>query len=285
MMDLRAYYGGKNPETMQEWMVRILGALRAQSWIFQTAHWQVKGTGYYGDHLLFERLYDAVQEEIDVIAEKLVGYFGGEAVDALVVLDETQGYVHSWAATDDPYQRCLKAENEFQQLLKLAYNVIQESADMPLGLDDWIMATASTHEAHVMLLQQRVRTASVESGPAAPSAEDMFFDNPEKREVRELAETEAVSNDPDVAEQSKEQKGKPPAVVRHEVQKAKAAPPTPSDIKEEPGGDEFSTLNRFVVVTEEPVPGVPEGHDEVPKHDDSLSKQGSDDVVRSYWRL
>lgn len=37
---------------------------------YQTAHWQSKGVLFYQDHLLFERLYNSVNEEIDTVAEK-----------------------------------------------------------------------------------------------------------------------------------------------------------------------------------------------------------------------
>ena len=277
-MDIRAYYGGKSPETMQGAMESVLGCLRAQYWLYQTAHWQVRGTGFYGDHELFQRLYEGVQAEVDVLAEKLVGYFGSEAVDAVAALGIMQAEVQGWAAgTQCPYRRALRAEQQFQALLKAAYEMMKADADLPLGLDDWLMATASSHETHIYLLQQRLRTAAVESGAAAPSAEGEFFDNPEKREVRELAESEAVTNDPGVAEKAEEEGEEDASVAA-----AEDAPPTPTEVAEEPGGAEFSTLNRFVVQTEEPVRGVPEGHGDVDKHPDI--KSASDALAQTYWK-
>lgn len=104
---------------------------------------------------------------------------------------------------------------------------------------------------------------AAEVPPAAPSAEHAFFDNPEKREVREFAETSAISNDPAIATKAAPALDQKP---RAEAAKAKEAPPTPTEIVAEPGGDPFSTLNRYVVETKEPVQGVPEGHAEIPKH-------------------
>lgn len=286
-MDLNAYYDSEQHGPMVERaMTTLLAILRAQYWNYQTSHWTSKGMPYYGDHLLFQRLYEQVQEEIDVLAEKMVGYFGAHAVEASASLEAMQEWVDRWTDEDDLFLRALKSEEDLQVTFKATYDMISDAGGMTLGLDDWIMATANSHESHQYLLQQRrtPKQAAVESGPAAPSAEDHFFDNPEKREVRELADTKAVTNDPEVAEQSKEQKGKPPAVVRKEVQKAKQAPPTPTDIKEQPGGKEFSTLNRFVVETQEPVKGVPESREELPKHDDKLSKQAESDLMRAYWR-
>ena len=95
----------------------------------------------------------------------------------------------------------------------------------------------------------------------APSAEGQFFDNPEKREVREFAQTDAMTNDLEVLEGMAEAPHGEAALV-------KETPPTPAEIVEEPGSGELSTLNRFVVETETSIPGVPDGHDEVPKHPD-----------------
>lgn len=100
----------------------------------------------------------------------------------------------------------------------------------------------------------------------APSAEGAFFDNPEHREVREFAETGAISNSPAVAADAAtlDNMDETPGQAARE---AEAAPPTPTDIEAEPGGEQLSTLNRFVVETQEPVPAaVPQNHAELPKH-------------------
>jgi hypothetical protein len=110
------------------------------------------------------------------------------------------------------------------------------------------------------------RPPKVAAQSEAPSAEGEFFDNPERREVRELAETEAVSNDPEVVEDAAQELAIPESEA---VLQAEEAPPTPTEIQEEPGGKEFSTLNRFVVTTEEKTSAaVPSEHAEVPKHPD-----------------
>jgi hypothetical protein len=92
-----------------------------------------------------------------------------------------------------------------------------------------------------------------------------FFDNPEKREVREFAESGAISNSPEVAMGAAEEGSvdETPAMAARD---AEEAPPTPEEIAQEPGGQAVSTLNRFLVQTEEPVSGVPQSHEEVPKH-------------------
>jgi hypothetical protein len=85
----------------------------------------------------------------------------------------------------------------------------------------------------------------------APSAEGHFYKNPKFREVRQFAETGAVTNIPAVAaEAAKEENLDLPK--RQTVSDAKAAPPTPEEIKKAPGGKGVSTLNRLVVDSVDP---------------------------------
>ena len=225
----------------------LLAAMRAQHWNYWTSHWQAEGNTSYEDHLLFSRLYESLVEEIDTLAEKIVGSYGSEAVEACSQMHWTHGFIRSWSIYKCPYCRGLYSEKELQRLLKSFYNKLKGEEAMSLGLDDFIMSTASAHETNIYLLQQRlskreaIRKASQRvlrkkvllAGEVAPSGEKYFRDNPEKREVREFQESGQLGN----LTKKEQRKGAPPTVV---------------DIKDQPGGDEFSTLNRYVVNTEEP---------------------------------
>ena len=98
----------------------------------------------------------------------------------------------------------------------------------------------------------------------AQSAESAFFDNPTKRSVRNLAESKAITNKVHTAEkaiQSGEMK-KDDKLIQSETV---IAPPPPDEIVKKPGGKEFSTLNQFIVKTEEPIKGVPNSFEEIAK--------------------
>lgn len=100
---------------------------------------------------------------------------------------------------------------------------------------------------------------SSKANPAAPSAEDYFRLIQQNFEVRQFAETGAISNDVPVAAESKALDNMEGA-KRTEVSQAKKAPPTPSEIVEDTkGGPEFSTLSRFLVQTDQDVVGIPSG--------------------------
>lgn len=216
-------------------LTQVLSLLRAQSLSYQTSHWQAEGDSAYGDHLLFERLYGSVLGEIDQLAEKSVGYLGAEAVSLVPQIDEISNYCRDWVEEGCPFKRGLLTEKQLQLTLKSCYENIKRAGAMTLGLDDWLMACANSHETNTYLLQQalagkRITVAQVVA-PVAPGAKKLFFDNPEKREVTEFYRGKELSN------------------------LTSNVPPTPTEILEEPGGDQVSTLNRYVVDSEEP--GVP----------------------------
>lgn len=380
-------------ELIRSLLCEVLACLRAQYLSYQTSHWQVVGQSFYGDHLLFQRLYESVQDQIDQLAEKLVGYLGRESVDLSVQIADMAEFVSSWTLIDCHHKRGLQSESDLQLVLKQAYEGIKESGAMTLGLDDWIMATANAHEENEYLLQQALtpvpgRLASgfkvgdivtpvsrfyakargttsksmlfpgdhkfevvspvnqwgmvrvVDNHPSMPftydlsanmlkkvaadktamrqseiedelmkmligdtrvfkgpaskaynywseyfgvgpkqieqalaslvqqgrlektrrgwervqklAADDSFFyDNPEKKEVLEFAETGAISNSPEVAAAAAAD-GELDVSEAEAVAKADEAPPTPTEIKDEAGGSAVSTLNRFVVKTEDP---------------------------------
>lgn len=132
----------------------VLALLRAQALSYQTSHWQVKGNDYYGNHLMFERLYSSVGEEIDTLAEKIVGYVGIEGVALPDQMEKIHLLCGAWGRIECHHRRGLQSESDLQKALKIAYDSINESGLMTLGLDDFLMATASSHESNQYLLQQ-----------------------------------------------------------------------------------------------------------------------------------
>lgn len=337
--DKQAYM---NATPMQREVVRqrlcdVLACLRASYLSYQTSHWQVIGGSFYGNHLLFARLYESVQKQVDELAEKLVGYLGREVVGLDHQIKHIAGYVMRWSQIDCHHKRGLQSEVELQQALKRAYEGIKQVNAMTLGLDDWIMATANAHEENEYLLQQALtpvpgqKQASTNTeryyykatdgkwyveneeyeedwdtgeqiegdtthygpfssfdaaekymrrnfansgsysddhsgrmkpprnpvkpgrgrrlwGSGAPSAEDFFYDNPEKKEVLEFAQTGAISNSPEVAAAAAAELD---ISVAQAVTEAEESPPTPTEIASEPGGKSVSTLNRLVIDSED----------------------------------
>lgn len=260
-------YMGASPmqrQIVQECLGDMLAILRAQYLSYQTSHWQASGDSYYGNHLLFQRLYESVTAEIDGLAEKMVGFLGSEAVHIAPQVQKIAAYATAWSEVSCPFHRGLASEKAAQEAFQSCYDKIKAAKAMTLGLDDFIMATANAHETNSYLLQQvmaapparvaslvarRFKVAEKAPAPVAPSAEDDFYQNPRFFETKDFAETGAISNELDVVEQAAPELD---LSKRKELSKAKETPPTPGEIMSEPGGEQFGTLHRLVVETEDP---------------------------------
>lgn len=71
-----------NPELINA-LLGVWAAVRAEHQLFWTYHWRSKGAPYYGDHLLWQRLYEARVPEIDRMAEVIMAVGGPNYVDPL----------------------------------------------------------------------------------------------------------------------------------------------------------------------------------------------------------
>lgn len=246
-------------ELLSDLLNDVLACLRAQYLSYQTSHWQVAGSHFYMEHQLFQRLYESVTEEVDVMAEKISGLVGSNRVSLQHQVPKMVSFLGSWASIPDHIRRGLTSEEVLQELLKSTYDAITEAGLMTLGLDDFLMATASSHETNIYLLQQtinpradHVKTARRRRRLANQTDEDYFFVDPRKVEVQEFAQSNAVSNDPSTFENTlKEDRGHQ-TPLKVEVQEFEESPLTPNEVLELPGSEELSTLNRFVVDAEDP---------------------------------
>lgn len=255
-------FSAQQAETVAMRLQGILSVLRAQYMAYQTSHWQSAGQAYYGNHLLFQRLYEGVQAEVDAIAEKAVGYLGPEVVDVVPQVDLVLSWVGRWSQEADPHKRGLQSERDVQAVLQAAYDTLKAAKAMTLGLDDWIMATANAHDTNAYLLQQVLRAPAgrvaslvnkrfaAPSDSGAPSAEGAFRNlNPKFHETRQFAETGAITNSEVVAQKAAPILDIPKSEAKAGVEET---PPTTKEILEEPGGKTLSTLNRSLYETVDP---------------------------------
>jgi DNA-binding ferritin-like protein len=144
-----------------KYLVQLLAMLRAMHWAHWTAHWKMQGDSFYGDHLLFSKMYEGMVEEIDTLAEKIVGIYGPEAIFDIPMMADAQRFLTSHDSAPDLYARALEMENHLQKAIKTTYEALKASGEITLGLDDFLMALASAHETNLYLLGQKVRTAAL----------------------------------------------------------------------------------------------------------------------------
>lgn len=152
----------KLPETDMKKYLSLLKALQAY---YQHAHWISKGETFYGDHLLFERLYGSVNEQIDSLAEKMVALGGDHYVCVRTVMRMTSEILEKIPEmVEDTVglelaQSALKLEKKFLSSTKNLYNKLKEDGSLSLGLDDMLMALYNAHEGNVYLLGQKIKRA------------------------------------------------------------------------------------------------------------------------------
>jgi DNA-binding ferritin-like protein len=154
-MEKNAYMQGAQSAQVGNILADLFAMLRAQYWVYQTAHWQTKGEPFYGDHLLFQRLYENTAKETDDFAEKIVGTVGEGFVEGTASMQKAFNWVQKWSQIAEPVKRGLQAEQDFQNSIKQTYDAIKAMNVMTLGLDDFLMGLASAHDTHTYLLQQR----------------------------------------------------------------------------------------------------------------------------------
>ena len=132
----------------------ILATLRAQEQLYFTSHWQSAGSNFYGQHLLFERLYDAQSDQYDALAEKLVCTCGKEIVDPLKQITIEKDLLTDWVKTENAVERGLASEKELQGQIKSTYDYLKENNELTPGLDDYLLALSNEHDTNSYLLGQ-----------------------------------------------------------------------------------------------------------------------------------
>lgn len=143
-----------NSEKLLSW---YLGHLRFLYLAYQNFHWQCSGLSFYQDHLLFQRLYEEVQENVDSTAEKIIGVFNTN----LVNLDTQMEIISSQASKYNVkpgapillFKTAIAAEEEFQKLSMSLYNALESEEKLTLGLDDLIAAQSNDSEERLYLLK------------------------------------------------------------------------------------------------------------------------------------
>jgi DNA-binding ferritin-like protein len=139
----------------------LLVHLKFLAAVHQNHHWTAKGDPFYGDHLLFERLYGGTVGEIDSVAEKAVGLGNVSNVDLMLqttqVLRLVQGYGMSQTIPQptELAKRSLMAEMNFLATIMRLVESMNETGTLTRGLDNLIAGIEDQHEGHVFLLKQR----------------------------------------------------------------------------------------------------------------------------------
>lgn len=127
--------------------------LRALYLIYQQNHWE---TPAYSQHLLFQRLYEKVQENADQAAERVIGLTGklmhkgleGRIAQKFTSKEKNLGSI---------LKSSIDVENKFHSFNNYLYKFLKEKKVITLGLDDLIMSHSSDSEERLYLLKQSLK--------------------------------------------------------------------------------------------------------------------------------
>jgi DNA-binding ferritin-like protein len=135
-----------------------IATLKGMALIHQNSHWTTRGMAFYGDHLLFERLYNSTLTDLDLAAEKFMGLFGDQVLDYDLQADLLHKILLKYNSLEgSPLEMSLSVEKDFLKFSQQAYNTFEDEEKMTLGLDDMLMSIASQREESVYLLQQALK--------------------------------------------------------------------------------------------------------------------------------
>jgi DNA-binding ferritin-like protein len=135
--------------------ILYMATLKAMGIIHQNSHWTTKGETFYGDHLLFERLYKSSLEDLDSAAEKFMVLFVNECFNFAIHTEFLNKVLQKYIKlSGTPVSASLSIEKDFIKLSQEAYKCFEEEGKLTLGLDDMLCAISSNREGSVYLLQQ-----------------------------------------------------------------------------------------------------------------------------------
>jgi DNA-binding ferritin-like protein len=144
-------------------ILSFLAALKMNLAYSQTAHWVAKGDSSYGDHLLYERLYEENLEEIDLFAEKFIPIAGEKIVNPIELEKQTAIKLSEVISFNDKMidldiaENVLKAEEYVVKSITDLHTFLTSKDILTIGAEDLITEICSTHENHCYLLKQRLK--------------------------------------------------------------------------------------------------------------------------------
>jgi len=141
----------------------LLAWLKVTAQVHQVHHWTASGDPFYGDHLLFDRLYSGVTENVDTVAEKMVGVGCSDLADPTMLMK------HMKAIQDGVYQmrpglpqpgdlatRSIEMEKTVIDVLDMCKASLSSKNLLTTGVDNMLADLADSHEGNVYLLKQRL---------------------------------------------------------------------------------------------------------------------------------
>jgi DNA-binding ferritin-like protein len=139
-------------------MLEVLVQLQALEMFQHTMHWNSGGSAFYGDHELFQRIYEGVQEGVDSVAERLIGSGAAESIHPATLATRAAAWVDRYlGASSNMLEASLFAEQQLLGTINAVVDSMSEDGTLTDGINDLLGGIASDHETFVYLLKQRIK--------------------------------------------------------------------------------------------------------------------------------
>lgn len=148
----------------------FLDLLRSLQFLHQQHHWQTTGGSSYGDHLLFQRLYEGLALEIDSVGEKAAAMGGNELVTSshslmnmprfLNAVQDGAGVSQMESAANLMVRKSLLAEKSFISAGEKLMRMLEEKKLLSRGIENLLGGVLDAHETNVYLLEQRLKSVT-----------------------------------------------------------------------------------------------------------------------------
>lgn len=137
-------------------LLDVWAALRALHHTLWTLHWQAEGDPAYGDHLLYQRLYEARVAEIDRMAELIAALSGSDTLDPVASWTRAGALVErAGAMRGTPAARALALVEATIEAVDLADD--NNKGAHALAANNVLAGIADALNTAAYLLQQRTR--------------------------------------------------------------------------------------------------------------------------------
>jgi DNA-binding ferritin-like protein len=138
----------------------FLAYTEALQMVHHSHHWQTKGNLFYQDHLLYERLYTGILEEIDTVGEKLIGLSKEpKLTNYFARMTVMRHFLEACTDSKKPYiEVSLLSEKMFLSAGEKIMKDLKKKGLLTSGLEQMIGNILDKHEGFIYLLQQRVNS-------------------------------------------------------------------------------------------------------------------------------
>ena len=168
----------QTPTPLSTALLNAWATIHGEYWFLWTLHWRAKGAGYYGDHLLYQRLYEARQPEIDRVAEVIAAVGGAHLLNPTKAMQAATPFIESIESLQVPdAHKALIAAQTVIAALQEADNVAKNSP-YSMAVNNALAGISDSHLESVYLLQQRINgkvvKPSEKPNPYKPYGEPEF---------------------------------------------------------------------------------------------------------------